>query len=63
MRVNGILSFFFCDVCSAAFDQVVERDDGAFELQKQDSHVSRKTGTSPEICWKNQSHHCTDVGV
>ena len=45
MRVNGILSFFsFC------VDQFVESGDGPFELQKQDSHVFRKTGTFLEIC-------------
>ena len=31
-------------------DQFVERGDGSFELQKQDSHVFRKTGTFLEIC-------------
>ena len=31
-------------------DQFVERGDGPFELQKQDSHVFRKTGTFLEIC-------------
>ena len=56
MRMNGILSFFsFCDFAVLTVYQFVERGDGPFELQKQDSHVFRKTGTFLEICWKNQS--------
>ena len=52
MRVNGILSFLsFCDVCGAV-DQIVGRDDGPPRPQRQDSHVFRRTGTSPLICWK-----------
>ena len=31
-------------------DQFVERSDGPFELQKQDTHVFRKTGTFLGIC-------------
>ena len=31
--------------------------------QRQDSHVSQRTGTSPLICWKNRSHHYIDVEV
>ena len=31
-------------------DQFVERGDGPFELQKQDTHVFRKTGTFLGIC-------------
>ena len=36
--------FYFCDVCSAV-DRFVGRGDGPFKLQKQVSHVFRKTGT------------------
>ena len=51
MRVNGILSFFFFVMFVVlTVDQFVERGDGPFELQKQDSHVFRKTGTFLEIC-------------
>ena len=47
MRVNEILSFFFLFVTFVVLtvDQFVERGDGPFELQKQDSHFFRKTGT------------------
>ena len=57
--------FFFLFVMFVVLtvDQFVERGDGPFGLQKQDSHVFRKTGSFLEICYKNQSHHCTDVGV
>ena len=41
---------FFVTFVVLTVDQFVERDDEPFELQKQDSHVSRKTGTSLEIC-------------
>ena len=51
MRVNGILSFFlFVTFVVLTVDQFVECGDGPFELQKQDSHVFRKTGTFLEIC-------------
>ena len=40
MRVTGILSFFlFVIFVMLTVDQFVERGDGPFELQKQDSHV------------------------
>ena len=47
VRVNGILSFFFLFVTFVLLtvDQFVERGDRPFELQKQDSHSFRKTGT------------------
>ena len=41
---------FFVTFVVLTVDQFVERDDEPFELQKRDSHVSRKTGTSLEIC-------------
>ena len=52
MRVNGILSFLFVTLVVLTVDQFVERGDGPFELQKQDSQrdVFRKTGTFLEIC-------------
>ena len=36
-------------------DQFVRRGDGTLKLQKQDSHVYRKTGTLSPISWENQS--------
>ena len=50
--MNGILSFFFLFVTFVVLivDQFVECGDGPFELQKQDTHVFRKTGTFLEIC-------------
>ena len=44
--------FFFLFVMFVVLtvDQFVQRGDGPFELQKQDSHDFRKTGTFLEIC-------------
>ena len=55
--------FLFVTFVVLIVDQFVERGDGLFELQKQATHVFRKTGTFLGICQKNQSHHYTDVGV
>ena len=38
-------SFPFVTFVVLTVDQFVERGDGLLELQKQDSHVFRKTGT------------------
>ena len=59
---NSVI-FFFVTFVVLTVDHFVERGDGPFELQKQDTHVFRKTGTFLEICYKNQSHHYTDVAV
>ena len=45
---NSVI-FFFVTFVVLTVDQFVERGDGPFELQKQDSHVFRKPGTF-EIC-------------
>ena len=42
--------FFLFVTFVVTVDQFVERGDGPFELQKQDSHVFRKTDTFLEIC-------------
>ena len=42
--------FLFVTFVVLIVDQFVERDDGTFELQKQDTHVFRRTGTFLEIC-------------
>ena len=42
--------FLFVTFIVLTVDQFVERGDGPFGLQKQDSHVFRKTGTNLEIC-------------
>ena len=42
--------FLFVTFVVLTVDQFVERGDGPFELQKQDSNVFRKTGTFLEIC-------------
>ena len=42
--------FLFVTFVVLTVDLFVERGDGPFELQKQDSHVFRKTGTFLEIC-------------
>ena len=44
---NSVILFLFV---TFVVDQFVERGDGPFELQKQDTHVFRKTGTFLEIC-------------
>ena len=41
-------------------DQIIGRDKGPLWPQRQDSHAFRTAGTSPLICWKNQSHHYID---
>ena len=41
--------FLFVMFVVLTVDQFVERGDGPFELQEQDSHVFRKTGTFLEI--------------
>ena len=46
---NSVLFFLFVTFVVLTGDQFVERGDGPFELQKQDSHVFRKPGTF-EIC-------------
>ena len=38
--------FLFVTFVVLTIDQCVERSDGPIELQKQDSHVFRKAGTS-----------------
>ena len=49
VRVNGFCHFFlFVTFVVLTVDQFVERGDGP--LQRQDSHVFRKTGTFLEIC-------------
>ena len=64
VRVNGILSFLsFLTFVVMTVDQIVGHDDGPLWPQRQDSHVFRRTGTSPLICWKNRSHHYIDVEV
>ena len=46
VRVNGFCHFFlFVTFVVLIVDHFVERGDKPFELQKQDSHVFRKTGT------------------
>ena len=42
--------FLFVVFVVLTVNQFVERRDGPFELQKQDRHVFRKTGTFLEIC-------------
>ena len=42
--------FLFVTFIVLTVDQFFELDDGPFELQKQDSHVFRKTGTFLKIC-------------
>ena len=42
--------FLFVTFVVLIVDQFVERGDGPFEFQKQDTHVFRKTGTFLEIC-------------
>ena len=51
--------FLFVTFVLLTVHQFVERGDGPFELQKQDSHVFRKTGTFV----RKITHHCIDVGV
>ena len=46
---NSVI-FLFVTFVMLIVDQFVERGDGLFELQKQDTHVFRKTGTFLEIC-------------
>ena len=47
---NSVIFFFFVTFVVLTVERFVERGDGSFELQKQDSHVFRKTGTFLEIC-------------
>ena len=47
---NSVIFFLFVMFVVLTVDQFVERGDGPFELQKQDSHVFGKTGTFFEIC-------------
>ena len=42
---NCVIFFLLVTFLVLTFDQFVERGDEPFELQKQDSHVFRKTGT------------------
>ena len=42
--------FLFVTFVVLTVDQFVERGGGPFGLQKQDSHIFRKTGTFLEIC-------------
>ena len=56
-------SFLFVTFVVMTVDQIVGRDDGPLRPQRQDSHVFRRTDTSPLICWKNRSHHYIDVEV
>ena len=42
--------FLFVMFVVLTVDPIFERGDGPFELQKQDSHVFRKTDTFLEIC-------------
>ena len=51
VRVNGILSLIFSSVTFVAptADQLIGRDDGPLELQKQDIHVCRRNRTFPLI--------------
>ena len=41
---NSVIFFLFVTFVVLIVDHFVERGDGPFELQKQDSHVFRKTG-------------------
>ena len=43
---NSVIFFLFVKFVVLTVGRFVERGDGPFELQKQDSRVSRKTGTS-----------------
>ena len=42
---NSAIFFLFVTFVVLTVDRFVERGDGPFELQKQDSHVFQKTGT------------------
>ena len=42
---NSVIFFLFVTFVVLTVHQFVQRGDGPFELQKQDSHVFRKTGT------------------
>ena len=55
-------SYLFVTFVVMTLDQIVGRDDGPLGPQRQDSHVSRRTGTSPLICWIF-CHHYIDVEV
>ena len=46
-------SYIFVTFVVMTVDQIVGRDDGPLSPQRQDSHVFRRTGTSP----KNK-HNC-----
>ena len=41
---NSVIFFLFAMFVVLTVDRFVERGDGPFELQEQDSHVFRKTG-------------------
>ena len=45
-------SYLFVTFVVTTVDQIVGRNDGPLCPQRQDSHVFRRTGTSPLICWK-----------
>ena len=47
---NSVIFFLFVTFVVLIVDQFVECVGGPFGLQKQDSHVFRKTGTFLEIC-------------
>ena len=47
---NSVVFFLFVTFVMLTVDQFVERGDRPFELQKQDSHVFRKTGTFLKLC-------------
>ena len=55
------LSYLFVTFKVPTVDQIVGRDDGPLLPQRQDSHVFRRTGTSPLIFWKNRSYPYIDV--
>ena len=60
---NSVTLIFFVTFVVLTVDHIVGRDDGQLWPQRQDSHVFRRTGTSPLICRKNWSHHYIDVEV
>ena len=45
MEFSTAIFFLYGTLVVLTVDQIVERGDGPFELQKQDSHVFRNTGT------------------
>ena len=55
--------FLFGTFVVLTVDQVVGRDDGPLEQQKQDSHVCRRNCTFPLILMQNQSRHNKDDEV